>query len=138
MKLSIQDVKGIANSRFGKMKTKTYVSVLLWVSVAFLLLACGFGFGDMWTQENTVTAYQIESSGMLTVGNEHIMLDGKYLTPESPTNNNDSPYEIPFLIFLIGFSITFICGFFAMIEEGDKYKANFVQHYVDTGELLEK
>jgi hypothetical protein len=137
MKLTIRDVKGIARSRYGKIKGKTYVSVLLWVSVAFLALAVGFGYGNSITQENSVTAYQIESSGMLTVGNQYVMLEGEYLTPEISTNS-DSPYKIPFIIFAIGFFITFFFGLFAMIEEENKYMANFVQHYVDTGELLEK
>jgi len=138
MKLTIQDVKGIAKSRYWKTKTKTYITALLWVSFAFLVLAGGYAAAYQINLDNSATAYQVESTGLLTVGNNHVMLEGKYLTPEDATTKDLNALKYPALIFFCGFIVTFIYGIFEMSEEEDKFKANFVQHYVDTGELLEK
>ena len=131
MKLSVLDVNAIAKYRWGKTKTPSHIRYLLYLAViCFAVSAC---FCLIWLYFNNSVNYQVDHTGLLTVGDSGVLLDGKLLTPEpSPV---DWGLKAPGLVFAILGLILFIVGMLEEVEYGKKFKDAFVQYYVDNGEL---
>lgn len=135
-RLSINDVRGIAKVRYGKQKGRAYISALLWSSVICLVISAGFLLPWAFSVDKSTTSYKLDATGVLSVSKDVVMLDGKYLTPETPSSNN-LDLLIPGIVFVVAFFLLYIFAVASMITEENKFKDEFAQHYVDTGELPE-